>query len=157
MKTSVRLLSLVLLSVLLASSVFAAGSCVQTDLETIKVDQFTGLQRKILTLTCTGDGSIAAYNIVPDTVGVRGWYLYNITTNPGTNAPTAAYDLTCMVDGEDVCGGVLADRSSSATETVLISPLTQGYHMMDQTLALTTANNTANPSTVVIKARFTNN
>lgn len=40
------------------SPLHAAGSCVQTDLETIRVDQFSGLQRKILTLTCTGDGSI---------------------------------------------------------------------------------------------------
>lgn len=146
-----------LVSMASLSPLHAAGSCVLTDLETIRVDQFSGLQRKILTLTCTGDGSITAYNIVPDTVGVRGWYLYNVSTNPGSSSPTAAYDITCVVDGENVCGTSLSDRSATATETALIAPTTQGYHMIDQTMALTFANNSANPSTIVIRLRFTNN
>jgi hypothetical protein len=62
-----------------------------------------------------------------------------------------------MVDGEDVAGGLLGNRSATATETVRISPTTLGYHMADATMAITFADETANPSVIVMKLRFTAN
>lgn len=134
---------------------YAAGSCVVTTTEDIRIGG--EVHRKYVTLTCTGDGSIAAFSFVPATYGVEGWYLYNITTNPGTSAPTDDYDITLMVDGEDVAGGSLADRDTANTETVAVCPATKGYHMADGTMLITFANNTANPSTIVLKLRFTDN
>lgn len=132
----------------------AAGSCVVTAQEKVAIDGKQ--QRTYLTLTCTGDGSISAFSLVPNTYGIRGWYLYNVTTDPGT-APTADYDITLVVAGEDVAGGRLADRSATDTQTVAISDSTRGYHMMDGTMVLTFANNSANPSVIVVTLRFTSN
>lgn len=151
-----RFLCLLLLILLAAPALAeAAGSCALTSVESITID--TRTQRKFITLTCTGDGTITAYSLNPITHGIRGWYLYNVTTNPGSSAPTAAYDITLLVDSEDVAGGKLADRSASATQTVLIADSTIGYFMMDGTMAITFANETANPSTIVMVLRFTSN
>jgi hypothetical protein len=152
MKRIVLAISFVLLA---CQIVWAAGSCIPTQTESVNING--KITRKYIELTCTGDGSIAAYNFSPSTYGVKGWYLYSITTNPGTAAPTADYDITLMVNGEDIAGGLLADRSATATQTVLIAPTTLGYHMAGDTIAITFANQTANPSTISIKLRFSEN
>ena len=141
--------------IFITSMAQAAGSCVLTSTENVTIQNQT--HRKYITLTCTGDGSIGAYSFVPSTTGVKGWYLYNITTDPGASAPTADYDITLMVDGEDIAGGLLANRSTSATQTVVLAPTTLGYHMADGTMLITFANQTANPSTIVMTLRFTTN
>jgi hypothetical protein len=140
--------------VLVASSVMAAGSCVVTSSGLIYGT--SSIQKKLVKLTCTGDGSITAYSFDPGTFGVRGWYLYSVTTDPGT-APTNAYDITLVVNGEDIAGGLLADRSSTATQTVAIAPTTIGYTIMDEIMAITFANNTDNPSVIVMTLKFTDN
>lgn len=142
----------------MAGNAFAAGSCVQTGSTTdVRLNPSGEVERKYVTLTCTGDGTIASYSFVPKTFGVEGWYLYNVTTDPGTAAPTADYDITLVVDGEDVSGSLLLNRSAANTETVAIAPATKGYHMADGTMVITFANETANPSTIVMKLRFTRN
>ena len=140
--------------VLMASSVMAAGSCVLTSSELVYGNN--SIQKKIVKLTCTGDGSITAYSFDPGYFGVRGWYLYSVTTDPGT-APTADYDITLLVNGEDIAGSLLTDRSASATETVAIAPTTKGYHMLDEAIAITFADNSANPSVIVLTLKFTDN
>lgn len=149
-------LFLVLASILITSQAWAIGSCVMTAQERVAIDGRN--QRTYLTLTCTGDaGGITAYSLDPATYGVRGWYLYNVTTDPGTPAPTAAYDITLVVNGEDIAGSKLIDRSSTATETVAIAPTTPGYHMMDSAMVITFANETDAGAIIVIKFRFTSN
>ena len=140
--------------VLMASSVMAAGSCVLKSSELVYGNN--SIQKKIVKLTCTGDGSITAYSFDPGTFGVRGWYLYSVTTDPGT-APTADYDITLLVNGEDIAGGLLGDRSATATQTVAIAPTTLGYPILDEAIAITFANNSANPSVIVLTLKFTNN
>ncbi len=156
-----KLLAALIIILAMAGQVLAAGSCVKTgSTEKISIDSKT--QRIIVTLTCTGDGTIAAYTFNPATYGVRGWYLYSVTTDPGTSAPTADYDITLVTDGtysagEDIAGGKLADRSATATQTVAISSSTIGYWMVDEPFNITFANETANPSTIVMRLRFTSN
>ena len=152
-RTILAVVAAMVLLAALAGVTWAAGSCVLTSQEQFKVAG--AFERKYVTLTCTGDGSITAYSFSPVTYGVRGWYLYNVTTNPGTSAPTDNYDITLVVDGEDIAGGLLANRSTSATQSVALAPTTLGYHMADGTMAITFANNTANPSTIVMTLRFT--
>jgi hypothetical protein len=138
------------------SEVFATGSCVKTNVEDGYMDG--AHQRRYITLTCTGDGTIGAYSFNPAAQGVRFWYLYNITTDPdGTSAPTVDYDITLLATGEDIAGGLLADRSATARQTVAICPTTLGYHMNDGTIAITFANQTASPSIIVMTLRFTKN
>jgi hypothetical protein len=149
-----KVLLAVVFVMLFASSVMAAGSCVVTSSE--KVYGTNSIQKKIVKLTCTGDGSITAYSFDPGTFGVRGWYLYSVTTDPGT-APTADYDITLLVNGEDIAGGLLNNRSATATETVLISPTTAGFPILDEAIAITFAANTASPSVIVLTLKFTDN
>lgn len=140
---------LVLAFVLFASSVWAAGSCVVTS--TSNLNRYDRVE---VVLTCTGDGSISAYSFLPANFGVKGWFLYSITTDPGT-APTADYDITMVVNGEDVAGGLLADRSATATQTVTINPTTLSWFMAgNDPIAITFANETANPSVIVMTLRF---
>lgn len=136
---------------------FGAGSCVFTSKQAFYGD--TGkVEKVIVRLTCTGDGSITAYSFDAKTFDVLGFYLYSVTTDPGTSAPTADYDITLVVDSEDIAGGLLADRSTSATQTKVICPTNIGYHIMDSNdIAITFANETANPSTIVMDLEFVKN
>lgn len=140
---------------LIPSATLAAGSCVFTSVETYGVPQKS--QTKMVTLTCTGDGSITAFSFVPATYGVKGWWLYSVTTDPGTSAPTDQYDITLLVNSEDMANSRLLNRSSSATETIVIADSTKGYWLASETMAITFANNTANPSTIVLKLKFCEN
>jgi hypothetical protein len=62
-----------------------------------------------------------------------------------------------MVGDEDIAGGLLANRSATVNETVVIAPTTLGYHMMDGSMVITFAAETANPSTIDMTLRFTVN
>ena len=152
-----RIFLTLLVLVMWATSAFGAGSCVFTSKQAFMGE--TGkVEKVIVRLTCTGDGSITAYLFDSKTFDVLGFYLYSVTTDPGTSAPTASYDITLVVSSEDVAGGLLADRSASATETKIICPTTQGYHIMDNNdMAITFANNSANPSTIVMDLEFVKN
>ncbi len=149
-----RLFVVLFALLLFASTSFAAGSCAWTNGAVAGY----GDDKREIELTCTGDGTITAFSIVPKDYKVRGFYLYSVTTDPGTSAPTEGYDITLVVDGEDIAGGLLADRSATLTETVVIAPTTKGYPIMgDSAMAVTFANETANPSTIVIKFKFVKN
>ena len=149
--------ALIILLVIGCGQVWATGACVHTSTDTITV--LNENQRKVVTLTCTSDGSgIAAYTFTPATFGVRGWYLYAVSTDPdGTSAPTNSYDITCLRGGEDICGTLLGDRSSTLTQTVAMAPTTLGYHMADSAIAFTFANITSNPGIFVMKLYWTTN
>lgn len=149
-----RILLIVAAFLLLTSTAFAAGSCYWSN----GPAPGYGDDKKEIELTCTGDGSITAFSIIPKNYNVRGYFLYSVTTDPGTSAPTAAYDITLVVNGEDIAGGLLADRSATNTETVLIAPTGKGYPIMgDSAMAVTFTGETANPSTIVIKFKFVKN
>lgn len=144
------------LTLAFTTSAFAAGACVFTSRENINV--LNAIQRKVIKLTCTGDGTIATYSFNPATYGVQGWYLYNVTTIPdGTHAPTNLYDITLLVNAEDIAGGLLADRSSTVAQTVVMTPSTLGLPITDDIITITIANETASPSTFVMLLRFTAN
>jgi hypothetical protein len=148
-----------LVLMVMAGNVWAMGSCVLTSTEKVVIDSKT--QRVYVTLTCTSDGSgITAYSLSPDTYRIRGWFLYNVTTDPsGTSAPTDNYDVTLLTSGgEDITNGTaLLNRSTSTTQTALISDSTRGYHMMDSALAVTFSGITSNPGILVMTLRFTSN
>ncbi len=116
MKKFLLVIFLVLLlpSILLAA---AAGTVTQT------VDKYMSpdVNMRILTFTWTAsadDGSVppTATSAV-NTSDIIGWYVYAIETNPGAVAPTASYDIVVNdAEGLDIAGGMLANRSASATE-----------------------------------------
>jgi hypothetical protein len=148
-----KIMLIVLAIFFLASSAWAAGSCVYTS--TTEVMSGTIVTSRIITITCTGDGTITPYLFHPSNYGVEGWFLYSVTTDPdGTSAPTADYDITLLIGGEDIAGGLLADRSATATQTVCIAPAVKNYRRVKDTMSVTFANNTASPSIIVLTLDF---
>lgn len=89
---------------------------------------------------------------VPDTVlpAIEG-RLMELTTNPGSTAPTANYDLTLIdAEGVDRLQGVGANRHTSATESAI--PVYSGstiHPVVSRTdvLTLKLANNSVNSAT----------
>lgn len=80
--------------------------------------------------------------------------LLNLVTNPGSPAPSASYDVTCVdAYGHDVLEGVGANRSATDTEKVRIiySSTTQNPVIDEQdTLVLTFAGNTVTGAEITI-------
>ena len=101
----------------LTSAAFGAGSVTQ------KLDKYPFANMRVLTFSWTGD---AANGTVPSTAtstaivtDIAGWYVYAIETNPGTGPPTDNYDIVVNdVEGLDIAGGMLANRSTTATQKI---------------------------------------
>ena len=103
---------------LIASVAMCAGTVTQ------KLDKYNNANMRVLTFSWTGD---ASNGTVPSTAtstaitaDIAGWYVYSIETNPGAVAPTTLYDIVINdAEGFDIAGGMLANRSATATEKVL--------------------------------------
>ena len=112
-------LYLLLLAVMIFVPVLglAAGTVTQ------KLDQYPSANMRVMTFTWVGD---AANGTVPSTAttaaitsDLLGWYVYAIETNPGSVAPTTLYDVVVNdAEGLDIAGGLLANRSATATEKI---------------------------------------
>ena len=91
---------LTIMMALLASNVFAAS-----DAETIKAPPFPG-NEDIYTVSWSADtdGSFTNYVLEYEVCG----YVLHVTTDPGSTAPTANYDITLTDDhAVDIMGGEL--------------------------------------------------
>jgi len=109
-------------------------------------DNVMGQDVVIYTYTLTGDAADGSF---PATASrpIDGWII-RVETNPdGTTAPTALYDITLTdQDGLDVMGGVLANRSATATEHVLApQPYVRGA------VTITPTGNSVNDAVVVLR------
>ena len=103
----------------LAGQAYADGSVTQTWEQVTAQDAGGGWQdtdKYVLTFSWVGDATTGA---VPDTqsaVNING-YVVQVTTDPGSPAPTDNYDITLVdVSGCDIMGGALSDRDSTASE-----------------------------------------
>ena len=70
-----------------------------------------------------------------------------VITDPGTEAPTADYDITLTdADGVDVMGGELADRHTTATEQAVpkIGDTVYGTRFVKGPLIFAITNNSVN-------------
>lgn len=108
-------------------------------------DTVEGQDVTIYTYTMTADAADGSY---PATASypINGWII-RVETNPGSTAPTALWDLTLLdQDGLDVMGGVLANRSATATEHVLApQPYVRGA------VTITPTGNSVNSAVVVLR------
>lgn len=96
--------AIILAVMLMASNLYAAGSCTETVLD------YTG-GAVVVTLACTGDavnGSIPTITISTATMALLAgkYYLYTVTAypTPAGDAPDAA-DVTVLMLGQDLLGG----------------------------------------------------
>lgn len=120
----------------------------------------TGGKAKLLKFSWTADASDGT---VPNTVtndaitaAIRGMNVTQITTNPGTTAPTAGYDIAINdEDGIDIAGGVLANRSATVSERVVPKADEAnsifGPVLVNGTLTLAISGNVVNSAVGVVK------
>ncbi len=143
----------IILALLVPGLVHAAGGITA---QRAAITTNGNVQSFILTLTCTADaadGSFPEYVINPSSLGIGGWYLYSILTNPGTPAPTDNYDIAITdADGCDVAGGALQNRDASTTEKVYLKDV--GYPIIDGNWSWTMAGNSVNSAVVVARLTF---
>jgi hypothetical protein len=131
-----------------------AGSSVTITYENIHVVN-AAHERKILVLSWVGDdgtGAVPNATISADTYKIKGWYLYEVKTIPGTGVPpTDNYDIVINdADGIDLADGSLADRDQTAKELVRLAG-----HMVIDNLVVAISNQSVNSATGTIKIIFT--
>lgn len=146
---------LAIIFMLFAINAHATGTVTQ------KLNKYQNGNLKTVVFSWTADAAAAT---VPDTdtstainAEIGGWYIYAIETDPdGTAVPTALYDITIKnAAGRDIAGGMLANRSASATE-LAIPCLDSTYHvyggvLVDSTLTLSISGNAANSAKGTVK------
>lgn len=139
---------------LFAGQAWAAGAVTQ------KLDKYPNANMRVLTFSWTGDvaGGAVTTTATNDaiTADIAGWYVYAIETNPGSGPPTAGYDIVINdAEGLDISGGMLADRSSTATQK--ITPRLDSTYsifggvLVDGALTLVITNQTQNSATGTVK------
>jgi hypothetical protein len=121
-------------------SSYAAGTCTVTYPSTYS----TSIQKVLV--SCTADSSAATYPNAT-VIAKRGW-IFLAETNPGSTAPTAAYDIVVNnTNDADVMSGALGDRSASATERAV--PAKSGW-VDGGALTVVTSNNSVNSATFTL-------
>ncbi len=130
---------------LIASTVWAAGTCPQT-FEPIASNVY------LLTYTCTADSGDNSYPETDSKVAVDGYVFLVITDPDGTTAPTDQYDITLKdSNGVDIMGGEITNRSDTDSEQAVPKiDAVYGSRWIDgiATLAIT-GNSVASAITVV--------
>lgn len=135
-----------------------AGSAVTQDLEIMR-DYFTDkVIGAVLTFSWTADdtdGSVPTASISDTFLDkIRGMYITEGRTNPGSTAPTDNYDITITdEDGIDIMGGSLTNRDEANSEAVAPAIATGLYwpRIITDNITFTLANNSVNSATGTCK------
>ena len=119
----------------------------------------TEITKKVLTLTWTASGgAVGDTTISASTYGIAGWYLYSAETNPGATAPTDLYDIVLNdADGVDIAGGLLMNRSETATQLVNIGNSAHGYPVIRGDITMVLSNNVVAAATGTLVLTFVAN
>ncbi len=112
---------------------------------------------KILIFRCTAsadDGSFPSTDTSAEiTAAIEGLYIAEVRVNPGT-APTTLYDIVLNdVDGIDLMGGTMADRSATVSQRSIpaVAPGIYGGTLAYGPLTLAITGNLVNSAVVVVK------
>ena len=84
---------------------------------------------------------------------IKGWYLYQITTDPGTTGMTnGAWDFNLTVAGgtDNLLGGICDNRSSTLTQKVLAPTI----YCVDELLYFDTDDNLVDGGIAVVEILF---
>jgi len=155
-------LTMIIFAALFALTVGTPAHAVGT--VTQKLDKYPNANLQVVTFTWTADAAAAT---IPSTAttdaitaAIIGWYVWAIETDPGSTAPTAAYDIVLNdANGFDIAGGQLANRSATATEKVIpkldATTSLYGAHLVNSALTLVITNNLVNSATGTVKLILT--
>jgi len=154
---------LLAIMLLLPVGAFAGGACTQS---AVKCGH-NAYQCEV-NFTCTGssvDGNFtSATGMSFNTANLntlKNYFLYVMTTNPGSTPPTDAYDITLTDAHGDILGGMGSDRSATATESIVpridATNSIYGAAPWKTSLTLAITNTTAPSGNVVITFYFVRN
>ena len=117
--------------------------------------------RLVLTLTCTGaadNGSFPATGnaiINPDTLKIRGWYLYSVEFKYGTTTPNA-YSIKAVDSlGNDKLKSALLTRTTASASIVYMGSV--GYPTMNSNWTWTITGNSTASAVIVCELTFVSN
>jgi len=154
-----RSLTLILAGLLIFAPLcaFAAGTAALGAPERIQIDG--RVQQVIIPITFTADGAAAeaTYTLNPDTFRIKGWYLLDVRTDPGTTGPTnGAWDLDITdANGWLVSQNLIDDRSSTATQRVTGGALK--YPTIWNNWSITIGDNAVNNAVATVYLIFRSN
>ena len=146
-----RLLISLALMIAIALPAMAVGSITQTS----ALHRSTGLLTVTFSWTAdSGDGTVpSTATDAAITASASGYFLYQVETDPGSPAPTAAYDIVINdAGGADLMGAALADRSATVTEVAF--PATAS-RQVDTALTLVITANSVHSATGTVKLYLT--
>lgn len=151
MKKKTTLIVLLLL-LALASIAWAAGTCTQT------YSLIPGSNVSVLAFTCateaTGTTFPATATNADITEAIKGLYITEVRTNPGTTGPSMGYNITIKdTDDIDLMGGNMLTKSSTTSDAVvpLIASGVPLPRPIDGAITLNVYGNTTNAASTVVK------
>ena len=108
-----------------------------------------------LVFTWVGDASDGSVPSTASSIAIDG-YVYKITTNPDSPAPTDNYAITLTdKDGVDVLGGLGANRDTANSETIVPKAGTITWSTrINGTLTLNISSNTDVSATGIVRIYF---
>ncbi len=141
-------MAILALLVFCGSAFAAAGTCVVS---------YTSVNDEVSMITWTWTAS-STDGSVPNTASsaVKGW-VFMATTDPGTPAPQASYDIAINdSDSVDIFGGELNDLSATdgAHAVPKIGSAYYGQRFVNGTLTMTLSNNNVNSAQGVVKVYY---
>lgn len=133
---------------LMSTGAWAAGTITETWMA-------IGVRDYVLKFTCTADAADGSFPSYQTVKAVDGW-VYLITTDPGSIAPTDDYDIIIKDrEGVDISGGMLANRDESNSEQI-IPKINNNYvsRRVYGPLTIEITNNSVNSASVVVSVYF---
>ena len=114
------IISLLILMALIAPClIMAAGTATQTYAPVYSSEGNTNLATLTFAWTSDATGDVTSTTSATITDQIAGKYVVMAVTSPDTTDPTASYDITITdVNGVDIMGSKLADRSATQSEQV---------------------------------------
>jgi len=155
MKRFITIIALALALLLPSSLWAAAGTCTQA------YALIPSSNISTITFTCIASADDQSFPSTATsteiTAAIKGMYIIEARTNPGT-APTANYDIVLNdADGIDLMGGTMADRSATVSQRSIpaLSTGVYGGTAVDGAITLVITGNSVNSAVVVVKVFLT--
>jgi len=155
-----RFLMFLIMFLLLCSQVWAVvGVTTVSAVTDVRVNNV--VQRKIITITWTGDdatGAVTSGTVPIHANGLDGWYLYTVEVDPSAATPDANMTFTLKDShGLDFAGGIITGTSATVTQMFNVGLAIPGFPILYEDLTFAGTGNTDTTSGGTLILTFTAN
>jgi len=162
----------VFLLAVLPSSLWAAGTCIVSDVSSTQIaslsNRIADPATVIITLTCTADSSAATFPSTTvslsgsyptsslNTYNLTGYFLYQVGETPGTTAPTNGYTVTIKDSTQFALdlGLLSSNGSSSSASLATIANATTSFPIVRSSLTVAITGNAVNSANITLDLIF---